>query len=73
MVLEQGWTRLRSLGEETMLNLFELSGTRALLVIVNDVVDPGADRITPHQASVVGLQQSETLLTFLIPGSSQRS
>src|SRR5216683_2220441 len=42
--------------EETILNLGEFHGHRALRVVIHDAVDPSTDAKASHQSSVVGLQ-----------------
>jgi hypothetical protein len=42
--------------KQLRLTLHKLHRSRALLVIVRRMVDPGADRLIPHQAGVVKLQ-----------------
>jgi hypothetical protein len=45
------------LGEEPILSLCEFHGCGAFFVVVSHAIDPRADRIAPHQPSIVGLQQ----------------
>jgi hypothetical protein len=46
-----------SLREESILNLSEFHGCGAFCIVIHNAVDPSANRIAPHQPSVVGLQQ----------------
>src|SRR5215469_1571994 len=43
--------------KEPILNLSDFHGVRTLLVIISDMIDPGAHGITPHEPSVIRLQE----------------
>ena len=49
--------RDRALREQLTLHLGQFHGRRTCLVVVGDVVDPGAHGIPMHQPGIVGLQQ----------------
>lgn len=45
-----------ALREEIVLNLDEFNGRRTRLIVIDDVIDPLAYWVTPHQICIVGLQ-----------------
>jgi hypothetical protein len=42
--------------KESSLSLGKFDGSRALRVVISDIVDTSADRVTPHLPSIVWLQ-----------------